>query len=173
MLGALFMLTAFVVTLFAWPAGWPFWPIFSGAAGLLFCAGLYVGKGAWKAPLVVMFGYAAMRVVMTWAGDPVQEHAAFFVWFVVFLVLSVRLRAYIPGFAYLMSGSVYPVMAWFGFPIEYLGLAPIIAELFAMAALISMGGGLYDRRPGSRGSRVVRAGSDTILARASLGVATT
>lgn len=150
----------------------PFWPFVMGAAGVLFLAGLWVGKGAWKAPLAVLCGYLAMRGVMTWAADPVQEHAAFFVWFFVFLVLAVRLRAYIPGFAYLLSGSVYPVMMWFGFPIEYLGLAPIVAELFAIAALISMGGGLYDRRPDSRGRGVVRAGSDTLLARASLGLAT-
>lgn len=147
----------------------PFWPFVMGVAGLLFLAGLRCG--AWKAPLIVLCGYLAMRGVMTWADDPVQEHAAFFVWFFVFLGLAVGLRAYIPGLAYLMSGSVYPVMSWFGFPIEYLGLAPIIAELFAMLALTSMGGGLYDRWPRSRSAASDRSGRDTVLARVSLGVA--
>lgn len=171
---ATFMFAAFSVLTWAFlngmMSGLPFWPFVTGTAALLFAFGLWVGNGAWKAPLIVLCAYAAMRAIMTYAADPVQEHAAFLIWVVAASALA-AIRAWVPALAYFCSGATYPVMQLFGFPIEYLGLAPIIAELFAMAALISMGGGLYDRRPYTRSAADVRARSGSVLSRVSLGLA--
>lgn len=152
------------------PTGLPFWPLFTGAAVLLVFTGGLVGRRAWVAPMIVCIGYAAMRGVVQ-LPDIVQEHAAYMVWFLVFLALVLRVGAYIPGAAYLLSGSTYPVMLIFGFPMEYLGLAPIIAEWFAVFALISIGGGQYDRRPSAHGHSADDSSGDTLLARLALGMA--
>lgn len=165
---ALTVITAWALIKF-WPmTGLPFWPLFTSGAALLVAWGLWVGKGAWRAPAAILAGYGAMRAVMTYAADPVQEHAAFLVWAVAAIVLIYNLKAWLPGVCYLLSGATYPVFVLFGFPIEYIGLAPIVAEMFALFALISMGGGLYDRRPLARSS-ALPAGNHTFLARAATG----
>ncbi len=168
MLGLVGMLAAFATTLVLWPAGWPFWPIFMGASALLTAWGYLVG--AWKAPLAILCGYIGMRGVM-WGLEPeVREVAAFLVWAFVAIQLY-RVKAWVPCVAYLCSGVVYPMLLIFGFQIVYLGIAPIIAELFALAALISMGGGLYERSISMGDGVGSRRRFGSVLSVVSLGVA--
>ena len=168
MLGIIGMVGAFALTLFIWPTGWPFWPIFMGAAGILAIWGLLVGS--WRAPFAVFCGYLGMRGVMWGLSPEVREIAAFLVWALVAIQLY-RVKAWVPCVAYLCSGVVYPVLLIFGFQIVYLGLAPIIAELFAIAALISMGGGLYERTIPERFGNRNRRRFSSVLSSVSLGVA--
>ena len=168
MLGVIGAIAAFAVTLLVWPSGWPFWPIFMGAAGILTVWGYLVDS--WKAPLAILCGYLAMRGVM-WGLDPsIREVAAFLVWAIVAIQLY-RVKAWVPCVAYLCSGVVYPALLLFGFQIVYLGLAPVIAELFALAALISMGGGLYERSVSKHDIDSRRRRFGAVLSSVSLGVA--
>lgn len=158
----------FALALWLKPSGWPFWPIFAGAAGILTVWGYLVGS--WKAPLAILCGYFAMRGVM-WGLDPsVREIAAFSVWALVAIQLY-RVRAWVPCLAYLCSGVVYPALLVFGFQIVYMGLAPVIAELFALAALISMGGGMYERTISTRNPDRHSLGFGRVLSSVSLGMA--
>ncbi len=168
MLGVLGTFAAFVATLLIWPQGWPFWPIFTGAAAILTAWGYVVGS--WKAPFAILCGYAAMRGVMTWVDPSAREVAAFLVWALVAIQLY-RVKAWVPCLAYLCSGVVYPALLIFGFQIVYLGLAPIIAELFALAALISMGGGLYERSISNSNPGSYRRRFGSVLSSVSLGMA--
>lgn len=169
-MGYLITTMLFVAALFAWPQGWPFWPIWICVVSFYTVWGAFVGS--WKAPALVLCGYLGMRGVI-WGLDPIaHEVAGFLVWAVVAALLY-RVKAYIPGLIYLISGAVYPLMVLFGFQIEYLGLAPIIADVIALFALIAMGGGLYERSLNtsrrSDGRLIRRLG--TFFSDASLGMA--
>ena len=149
-------------------AGLPFWPLVMGISAVLTLWGALVGS--WRAPFAVFCGYLGMRGVM-WGLDPsVREVAAFLVWALVAIQLY-RVKAWVPCVAYLCSGVVYPALLLFGFQIVYMGLAPIIAELFALAALISMGGGLYERTLSNGAPDRHRRRFGAILGSVSLGVA--
>ncbi len=146
-------LTAWALITYWGPTGLPFWPLMMGAAALLTLWGVL--KGAWVAPLAVLAAYIAMRGVMAWADDPLQEHFAFYVWLFAGMVIF-KAKEYLASVAAIGAGVTYPAMALLGFPIEYLGLAPIIGEMFAILALISIGGNFYDREHRSRSAADLR-----------------
>lgn len=97
--------------------------------------------GVWIIPALAFAGYLGMRGVI-W-GLPSQWHevAGCTLWLCVAAAMM-YFKGWVPGFFYALSGLTYPVMLLFGFRIEYLGLSPIIAEVFALLALLSIGGGI-------------------------------
>ncbi len=168
---AIALIALFASVVVVWPQyGWPYWPVLMGVAAALTFWGTFVNS--WRAPLIVLCGYLGMRGVIWGLDRDVWEIGAFTVWAVGAIMLY-RTKAWIPGTAYLCSGVVYPFFLLFDVRIAYHGLAPIVAELFALFALISMGGGLYERtRMGS--DRSARGGVGrfgTIWSNVSLGVA--
>lgn len=120
----------------------PFWPFLMGYTALCVVWGVSIGKGAWMAPAALLGGYVAMRGVIWGLSPEVHEVAACLVWLVVAIILgSIGWPRVAVAFA--LSGLVYPAMLLMGERIVYLGLSPILAEAFAIAGLIGMGGGLY------------------------------
>jgi len=66
--------------------------------------------------------------------DNLREIAAFIPWLCVSAILMYK-QAWLPGVLCLLSGVTYPVLLILGLRIEYLGLVPIIADAFLIAAL--------------------------------------
>lgn len=117
----------------------PFWPFFMGTAFLLTLAGWR--HGVWHIPALAFAGYVGMRGVMTWVPANAHEVAACTLWLIVAGIMMYR-GGYVPGFFYALSALTYPALLPFGFRLDYLGLSPIIAEAFAVFALLSIGGGI-------------------------------
>lgn len=145
----------------------PFWPLFMGAAAFLTWWG--IRAGAWQTPAIVLFSYISVRMVVTYIPTELHEVTICAIWLIAAMAMGM-LKSYLPSFFYALSGLTYPVFLIFGFRIEYLGLSPIIAEIFAFLALLSIGGGLYglsvDRHPSTHRARFVHR-----LSSAALGVA--
>ena len=99
-------------------------------------------RGAWIAPALAFAGYVGMRGIMWGLPSAWHEVAACSLWLCV-ASLMVYNRAYVPGFFYALSGLCYPVFLLIGFPMEYMGVSLIFAEVFAACALIGIGGGIY------------------------------
>ena len=117
----------------------PFWPFFMGAAFLLTLAGWR--HGVWHIRAMAFAAYFGMRGVMTWLPPSAHEVAACTLWLIAAGLMMYR-GGYVPGFFYSLSALTYPALLLFGFRLEYLGLSPIIAEAFAVLALLSIGGGI-------------------------------
>lgn len=117
----------------------PFWPFFMGAAfGLTLWGAL---RGAHMVPLIVFLGYLAMRGVIWGLDADLHEVAGCLVWLVVAFALMQR-GAWVPGFFYTLSGLAYPALLIFGGRLAYLSASAILAEVFAIAALGTIAGGL-------------------------------
>lgn len=142
-----------------------FWPFFMGAAALLTIWG--ARHGAWVVPALALLGYVLMRVVVLLPPDGWREVATCTLWLCLAAVMMYH-GGWVPGFFYGLSGLTYAALLPLGFRIEYLGLAPVIAEGFAIAALLSIGGGIYGlaHHPGGDSDRSVDR-----LASAAAGVA--
>ena len=110
-----------------------------GAAFLLTLAGWR--HGAWVIPALAFVGYVGMRGVMTWVPNELREVAACTWWLCIVGPMMYK-GGHVPGVFYAMSALTYPALLLFGFRLEYLGLSPIIAEAFAVLALLSIGGGI-------------------------------
>lgn len=121
-------------------------------------------KGAAFAPAVVLGGLVGMRFVVEYTPVDWTEVVAGALWLCVATVLCKK-GAYVPGFFCALSGMTYPALLTFGARIEWLGIAPIIADIFLVLALVSIGGGLLAYSSGDP-SR-----SDGSLVHRSLGVA--
>lgn len=139
------LFTAWALIEFWGPTGLPFWPIMTTAAAVLTLWGIWLGRGAWVAPIAVLGAYVAMRGVMTWADDPLQEHFAFFVWLCAGLWLFFRAKWYFSAAACWGASIVYALAGPLNMPIERLAPTAVLGEIFAILALYSIGGGLYDR----------------------------
>lgn len=131
----------------------PFWPVMMGLAGVLTIAGVMVGRGAWIVPALALGGYVATRIVVetvpaTSAWDEIIICA---VWLCV-SGLMMYAKAWVPGALYALSAMTYPAFVVFGLHIGWLAPPNIIAEVFAILALVfiggSIGGTIY--RPRSR-----------------------
>jgi hypothetical protein len=48
----------------------------------------------------------------------------------------------LPAFFWTLSALTYPVFLVLGVRIEWLGISPVLAEIFAACAIVSVGGGL-------------------------------
>lgn len=117
-----------------------FWPFFMGAAALLTLWG--ARHGAWIIPALALSGYVLMRLVILLPPDGWREVATCTLWLCLAALMMYH-DGWVPGFFYGLSGLTYAALLPLGFRIEYLGLAPILAEGFAIAALLSIGGGIY------------------------------
>ncbi len=163
------LMALFAAVIVVWPQyGWPYWPVLMAVSAGLTVWGWRLN--AWRAPLIVFFGYVAMRGVIWGLNPEVYEVASFLVWATAAILLY-RVKAWIPGTAYLCSGAVYPLLRLFEFKLVYHGLAPILAEAFALFALITMGGGLYERTRGRHSSGIHPNRFAAFLDSFSLGVA--
>ena len=97
---------------------------------------------AWQIPAIALCGYIAMRFVVTYSAAGFVEVAGCTSW-LLFASLMVYKGGGVPGFFYALSALTYPALLVFGFRLDYMGLSPIIAEIFAALALLSIGGGIY------------------------------
>lgn len=105
-------------------------------------------RGAWIIPALAFAGYVGMRGVMWGLPQSWHEVAACTLWLSVASAMMYN-RGYVPGFFYALSGLCYPVFLLIGFPMQYMGVSLIFAEVFAAFALASIGGGLYGMAGGS------------------------
>ena len=118
----------------------PVWPFFIAiSAGLTLWGWRH---GAWQIPAIALCGYIAMRLLIIYSPQGYVEVIGCASW-LIFAGLMVYKGGAIPGFFYALSALTYPTLFTFGFRIEHMGLSPIIADLFAALALISIGGGIY------------------------------
>lgn len=118
----------------------PVWPIL-----MIITAGLTLWgwrHNAWEVPAIAFCGYIAMRALVAYTPAAFLEVAGCALW-LFFAAIMVYRGGAIPGFFYALSALTYPILLIFGFSIEYMGLAPIIADVFAACALLSIGGGIY------------------------------
>lgn len=120
----------------------PVWPFISGIAACLLLWG--IRNGAWKLPAIAVVGYVGMRAIVHTTAQPYVEVTGCAWWLVICCCLA-SFGGYIPALLYAASALTYPVMLIFGFRIEYMGLSPIIAEVFALLALLSIGGDIYGK----------------------------
>lgn len=97
--------------------------------------------GVWVIPALALGGYVAMRGIIWGLPPELHEIAGCALWLCVAGAMM-YFKGWVPGFFYGLSGLTYPVLLTFGFRIEYMGLSPIIAEVFAALALLSIGGGI-------------------------------
>ena len=125
----------------------PYWPIPVTITIALIVAGVRVG--AHRVPALVLLGYLAARLWITFGSPVAHEVGMGLIWAIVAMGL-IKLHSYIPATAFLLSGATYPSLKLLGFQLEYLGLMAVIAELFAVVALLGIGGGIaglyYNRR---------------------------
>lgn len=144
----------------------PYWPLPMGLCALLLVWG--IGVGAWRVPAVALTAYVVVRLWVTRADPATHEIGIAMIWIAACLVLY-KLHFYIPATAFLLSAATYPALYILGFRLEYLGLMAVIAELFAIVALLSIGGGLgtltFNHSSDSRHSGIIHN-----LAHYSLGI---
>ena len=112
----------------------PFWPWYMAA-----CVGLMVygyRRGGVAIPALILGGLVGMRAIM-WGFDPaLREVSAHILWLCVAILLMYK-GAWVPGALCLLSGVTYPTLLVLGVRIEYLGMSPIIADAFLIAAMLA------------------------------------
>ena len=118
----------------------PFWPFIMGATLALLVWGLRVG--GWQVPAVIFATYCVVRAIVMVMPVTLHEIGICAAWLGAATIM-LSLKAWLPGFFYILSGLTYPAFLTFGVRIEYMGMSPIVAEVFALCALVSVGGGLY------------------------------
>jgi hypothetical protein len=115
--------------------------------------------GAWQAPAIMLMGYIGMRVAVHTTPDELLILAGFYWWLCV-ICLLVMIGAYLPAALLLPAIGFGLLMGSLGFRIEWMGLIPVVEEVFALLAILATGGGIYglshhwDDSPGL-GSRLV------------------
>lgn len=120
----------------------PVWPFISGIAVCLLLWG--IRNGAWELPALAVVGYIGMRAIVHTVAQPYVEVTGCAWWLVICFCLA-SFGGYLPALLYAASALTYPVMLLFGFRMEYMGLSPIIAEVFALLALLGIGGDIYGK----------------------------
>lgn len=139
----------------------PFWPWYMAACVALMIYGH--NRGGFIVPAIILFGLIGMRGVM-WGLDPAfREVSAYILWLSVAILLMYK-GAWVPGALCLLSGVTYPTLLVLGVRIEYLGLAPIVADAFLIAAIFIgwLGMGQYSNSADNR-ARMVDNGTDFAL----------
>lgn len=126
----------------------PFWPWYMAACIGLIVWGHRTGAAVF-APVMILCGLVAMRFVVV-LPDNMRELAAFIPWLCVAAILMYK-KAWVPGALCLLSGVTYPVLLTLGLRIEYLGMVPIVADAFLIAALGFWGLAIYSHTHRDRG----------------------
>lgn len=142
----------------------PFWPIYLVASVGLTIWGAY--RGAWLMPALAAVGFVATRFVIEYAPNVAHEVTIANLWLIIAAIMVYKGGA-VPGFFFALSALTYPAFLIFGYHIERMGVIPIIADGFAVLALLAIGGGLR----GMADSSLDRGGILPWLAHHSLGVA--
>lgn len=119
----------------------PFWPFLIAASGGFAVWGWRIGGGAYRVPLILLATYCLVRLII-WGMHPETHEVAMPILWACSALLIAYAGAPVVAVFFLLSGMTYPAMLLFGFRIEYMGLSPIIAEIFAILGLITLGGGL-------------------------------
>ena len=101
-------------------------------------------RGGFHVPALILCGLVGMRFVMWGLEDTVQPLAAFHLWLYVAMSLMYK-SAWVSGALCLLSGVTYPTLLAVGVRIEYLGLTPIIADAFLLAAIFTGWLGMVER----------------------------
>ena len=110
-----------------------------GAAALLTVWGWH--KGAPAVPALALIGYVLVRAAVMWVPPVVAEIAVCTIWLLIAFLMMYK-EAWIPGFFYTLSGAVYPLFLIFGVRLGYLSPPSILGDVFAICALLGIGGGL-------------------------------
>lgn len=139
----------------------PFWPFISGIAVALTFWGWR--HDAWQIPAIAVVGYVGMRAIVI-SVDPNYHEITGCMWWLVICCWLALFGGFAPALLYAASALTYPVMLLFGFRMEYMGLSPIIAEVFALLALLSIGGGIYGKSRDADFSRDHPGSSDRSMA---------
>lgn len=109
-------------------------------AAVFTVAGYFLG--AFRAPLIMLLGFIATRGAILVFDGNVKIFAIGLVWIVAAWALG-SIGWHKVGFFAALSGLSYPTLFAFGYRIEYMGLLPIVADAFIIAALFfGIGGGL-------------------------------
>lgn len=117
----------------------PFWPFY-----MIACAGLTIvgwRKRAWRVPALALLGFVLMRANIGLLPPAAHEIAGCALWLCIAAAMMYA-RAWVPGFLLSLSALAYPAFLVFGVRIEYLGLSPIVADVFAILAILAIGGGI-------------------------------
>jgi hypothetical protein len=126
----------------------PFWPFYMLAvAGLAFWG---YRAGAWIAPVLLLVGLILTRMIV-WTFEPALfEVSACTLWLCIGFALMYNCN-WVAGFFAALSGLSYGVLLVAGLRIEYIGVLPIVADVFFWLAFLSVGGGLVagNRHPAS------------------------
>lgn len=121
----------------------PVWPFMMAIAASLALWGWR--HDAWQAPAIALVGYFGMRCVIEFLPQNYHEVAGCAWWLIICCALASKGNAILPAMFYALSALTYPVCLLIGHRIVYMGLSPIIAEVFALLALFTMGWGISAR----------------------------
>lgn len=118
----------------------PVWPFLMALAA---CFTLWGARlQAWHIPALVLCGYISARCVVLATPEQYVEVLLCASW-LFWCALMVYKGGQVPAFFYALSALTYPVLLTFGFRLEYMGFAAVLAEAFAALALLAVGGGLF------------------------------
>lgn len=121
----------------------PFWPVMVAATVGLLVWGILVK--AWVPQVLILIGYAAMRANIVYLPDQLHEAAGNTLWVLIAAALCYA-GAWVPGFLYCASGLTYTVFkVLFSQELAYMSASAIVAEIFAILALLAIFGGLRGR----------------------------
>lgn len=117
----------------------PFWAFYMIACGALVLLGWRVN--AWKVPALILLGLIFMRPIsmmpVVW-----EEIASCTVWLGITALVYYQ-RTFLTAFLLGVSTLVYLPLLVVGFRIEYMGLLPIVSDLFLVLAIGISGGGIF------------------------------
>lgn len=99
-------------------------------------------QGPWLPPAICALGYLGARAVIHFAPQMTHEVILCALWLCLAVVL-VYLGAKVPAFFVVCSAMAYPVLMLVGLRIEWMGVAPIIAEVCMALAMLAMGGSIH------------------------------
>lgn len=139
----------------------PFWPILWAI-----CAGLTIWgwrHSDWAVPLSALVSYITVRgltkaithapTVDVWGVEfGVLGMCVSLVWVSVSMLWAMS-GAHIPAAFYTLSALVYPATMALGVHLEYMSVSAILAEIFALLGLLSIGGGIYSASRNSNPDR--------------------
>ena len=118
----------------------PFWPIYMAmTAGLVLWGWRH---DAWQAPVIALLGFVGVRAIVWNAPHDFVEVSICTLWLIIAAALLYTNHA-VAALFFALSALTYPVLLIFGFRVAYMGLMPFIADAFAIAALLTIGGGIY------------------------------
>lgn len=117
----------------------PFWAFYMIACGALVLLGWRVN--AWKVPALILLGLIFMRPIsmmpVVW-----EEIVSCTVWLGITALVYYQ-RTFLTAFLLGVSTLVYLPLLVVGFRIEYMGLLPIVSDLFLILAIGVSGGGIF------------------------------